>query len=271
MIRAGEKFHALFRERPDFEASTTAVSNFFRRPWFSRTWTFQEVVLSRTATFHCGEYAIGLAAVYASYATVKSCKLETTLYPEIFHPGVVARILALEDNIKNLSGLLILTQDLKSTDPRDKIFGLLGLTKTSEKSLLLPRYDISVSDVYTSYTLALIKDDNELWVLMATDRESPSSDLPSWVPDWKQLSRTRTPENPHGTTYNVSPYITPRFQDLETRPSPELALEGAQVDLITDTYSVEDLCDELFEWNGWDFGILIASFVQNLALPNIYA
>jgi hypothetical protein len=63
-------------------------------------------------------------------------------------------------------------------DPRDKIYALLGITSICIRSFILPRYDMSVGEAYTSSTIASIKDTNNLCLFMAADRESSDQSYP---------------------------------------------------------------------------------------------
>ena len=146
-------------------------------------------------------------------------------------------------DIYNLFSLLTRTSELQVTDPRDKIYALLGLITVSDRSLFLPRYDVSVPEAYTLFTIASIKDDKDLSMLMAADRESPESQFPSWVPDWRRPPRSQPLDDI--VIYNSSQGITQNFEELEHTPSPELPLDGAQIDIISESYALVDLCQEL--------------------------
>ena len=75
---------------------------------------------------------------------------------------------------------------LESTDPRDKIFALLGIAK-DHKELealgVLPDYRKSKKEVYTTVMAALLRQGHTT-VLSYCRTSRTSSDLPSWVPDW---------------------------------------------------------------------------------------
>lgn len=88
--------------------------------------------------------------------------------------------------------LLYLSQELYSTDPRDKVFGLIGLLEgqVGDVSYLRPDYSKGVVDVYTDITVYV------LWHLgsfripeFLDDRfrnTTRFSGLPSWITDWSQ-------------------------------------------------------------------------------------
>jgi len=66
--------------------------------------------------------------------------------------------------------MAILAKNRKSSDGRDKIFGLLGMTETRKQTqnrnlAFEPHYDRSVEEVYTSFAVWAIENDENLDVL----------------------------------------------------------------------------------------------------------
>jgi hypothetical protein len=106
-----------------------------------------------------------------------------------------------------LLGLLMACSTrLDATDPRDKIYGLIGLGRPfgNYKSLVRPDYLKLVESVYCEIARALIEDDRGYAnFLAAAIDETP--DLPSRVSDWRSgpglanmflYDRKSTKENP---------------------------------------------------------------------------
>jgi hypothetical protein len=87
---------------------------------------------------------------------------------------------------------LQLSQQLFSTDPRDKIFAFLGHLGEglAEDPLLKPTYEKSVADVFIDVTLFFIQRDMCLSIfelIYHKAREGPKiPGLPSWANDWTQ-------------------------------------------------------------------------------------
>ena len=84
----------------------------------------------------------------------------------------------------NVFRLLDFSRSALSTDPRDKVYGLLALMDESLASLIKPDYNGAVEDVYRSFTLDAIKATGSLDIIRQSEFDSDcSSTLPSWVPD----------------------------------------------------------------------------------------
>ena len=80
--------------------------------------------------------------------------------------------------------MLLLTQHLHATDPRDKIFAFHGLLSALGAKLPPPDYTKSVQQVYREAAAVAIRHDNSLHMLSAITGQNRLEGLPSWVPDW---------------------------------------------------------------------------------------
>ncbi len=77
---------------------------------------------------------------------------------------------------------------LCSTDPRDIIFGLLGLSTDAKALGIVPNYTLSVLQVYEQVAVALNRNLYDILPLcLGTDLEAAKrAEWPSWVPDWRK-------------------------------------------------------------------------------------
>lgn len=71
-------------------------------------------------------------------------------------------------------------RELEATDPRDKIYALLGLAEDDQFEV---DYDESVREVYQRFAVACIERSGTLGILNFVIG-SYRNDIPSWVPDW---------------------------------------------------------------------------------------
>lgn len=173
------------------------------RPWFQRTWIIQEVVLSHQIIIMCGARYIS----WADLCLFTTCVIDSDLEQYLYGPGTscskdgysesgcirTRKISEIKDHNFNfpLSKTLLLSslvesRSAQSTDPRDKVFGIMSLTNT----LIYPNYFNKVIDVYTEAAMK-IETKNELASLLCcVDHPQPMPGQPSWVPDWSTPRQT---------------------------------------------------------------------------------
>jgi hypothetical protein len=170
-----------------------AVNAVFHRPWFERTWIFQEAVLAKQATVFYGRHEIEWESLYRAAVWLVSC----TLHDEIAYQLMTVRDitgthgrhqerLKTNDNshVPNLFEILFQLTASKSTDPRDKVYALLGIARNPK--VVIPDYKKSVAEVYMETTRALIAESQSLQALNAAQPSIEDKDLPSWAADWRQ-------------------------------------------------------------------------------------
>jgi hypothetical protein len=208
-----------------------ALSLILRRPWFWRTWVVQEVALNENVELHLGS----LSFTWDELELIV-CLLEGQL-PQAWHLDQAVTALELpfsrinrirlrhqrsmkaltqqiadpdlqqttdHDSEPDLLDLLFMSRHLGATDPRDKIYALLGLGKHD----VSPDYSMSPHSVYTDFALQMIglvtseaarrathgleMTSHDLQVRRAMvmiscagrHNQRLSHKLPSWVPDW---------------------------------------------------------------------------------------
>ena len=186
-----------------------ALSRIFSRPYFRRSWIIQEVALARHAVVHCGPYVIDWDLLAAASAYQMG---QLTSDAENAHDAVAA-IMELNRNDhgrgNNLVDALFMSYRFNCTDPRDKIFAMLGLVQAL---VLQPDYNLSVEDVYLQTTHFLLDALGNLDILCCVSHPKRIATLPSWVPDWQTQvvvkrklgkSRVRDPDAPrHQVRYS---------------------------------------------------------------------
>ena len=100
--------------------------------------------------------------------------------------------------VKTLVYTLIRARGFESTDPRDKIYALLGIVDeyAQDKPGLIPDYDTqSTAAVFTRAAIQILEDgDGDLLLLSCVEGEkyqqAVTGPLPSWVPDWSSEEST---------------------------------------------------------------------------------
>ncbi|KAI1409650.1 hypothetical protein F5Y13DRAFT_169746 [Hypoxylon sp. FL1857] len=178
--------------------------NILRRPWFGRVWTIQEACLDTFPTVYIGRHSVHLGHLVDIW---KILALEHRFL--LFCPGS-ARMTSLgsierlyksalfdwDDNPKKksmgevLATLLRFTGKKSSSDPRDQLYGLLGLLKYLKgeelPEELVPDYRLPYQDVYWNYAAYLFESVGDLKLLHCGRNELQH--VPSWVPDFRHIS-----------------------------------------------------------------------------------
>lgn len=83
-----------------------------------------------------------------------------------------------------LNRILYISRKANVKDPRDKVYGLLGLLPPSIALDVHPDYDLSEAKVYTRFSELWVRRFNKLDVLFSWCSFNLRSSVPSWSPDW---------------------------------------------------------------------------------------
>jgi hypothetical protein len=93
-------------------------------------------------------------------------------------------------------GLLKAGRIREATDPRDKIFGLIGLTSDYNNEALKPDYSIKTSTAYERFAINHYRTTKSFALFSVCCLKKSSipelGSLPSWVPDWSQCIEHHT-------------------------------------------------------------------------------
>ena len=159
------------------------LSRVFARPYFRRVWIVQEVVRARRdgVVVKCGEWS----GAWEDLALASRQFEFNHQYSENAHDAVALinglRLRLLEGGAGgDLVDLLFAAYALKCGDPRDKVFGLLGL---ADEVGLVADYGSDAEAVYRATARYLIVERGRLDVLCCVIHPKILS-LPSWAPDW---------------------------------------------------------------------------------------
>lgn len=194
------------------------VSDLGKRDWWKRIWCIQELANARIATFKCGHEEVDFRHyVVVAFVSIlleghlarsitaaetppaldvsKAIRLAHALrgaFPSM-HLGIRQRILQSED--WDLHRLLLLSSVLdaleprgEATDPRDRVYGLLGLAKDSAARDIIADYTVSCEDAYIMTTKVMMRHGYDSLLSLCRRRDS-CKDLPSWCPDWTAPNR----------------------------------------------------------------------------------
>ena len=185
-----------------------AFKDIFGLAWWKRIWVIQEVEVARNVLAVCGNAQISAQTFDVAISKIR----------EIVHPDLLCldRDVVLTKTIKapleidprpggrDLLSLAYLYCGRESTDARDKLYALLGL---SEDMDFEPDYRLSVVDVYARFVTACIKRSGKLDILNFAGLGN-QKDIPSWIPDWSNLKGAKPLHNykswTHAPHFNAS-------------------------------------------------------------------
>ncbi|KAL8716473.1 MAG: hypothetical protein Q9225_006205 [Loekoesia sp. 1 TL-2023] len=182
----------------------TEYMRIFTSPWFCRTWTLQEIALSEEALLGIGRYVLDWKIFEKSVDFLREQDLLASVGPRPAYamPGTL-RFMKIRE-IKKISnspnpssaliGVLRATRHFKVTDPRDKIFAVLGLVgDLSDELKSMVDYKLSTGVVYHRAALWMLQNPDPLQLLAhaGLQRQSGLFDIPSWVPDWYSDDKDR--------------------------------------------------------------------------------
>jgi hypothetical protein len=171
----------------------TAITEFAKMSWFERTWTVQEFFLAKKSAFNWGTYTLD-GTIFVQFLYHPSKHNESCCEVDLPH-GLQIRLSELFPSTFAILSLKAIRMDFlicvrgfrfrKATNPRDKIYGVLGLDVDDTSNLVQTDYTLAVEEVYETFVHSLLNHTKNLNVLshLRTDQQT-NLKLPSFVPDW---------------------------------------------------------------------------------------
>ncbi|OBT67663.1 hypothetical protein VE03_03431 [Pseudogymnoascus sp. 23342-1-I1] len=160
-----------------------------QRPFWKRIWIVQEVVLASQVTILCGPDEMAWSSFALAIWNID--QIINVAMPS-YNPAI-GGLLNLETidclrEIRNLrstfslADLIACLRGSRATDPRDMVYGLLGLVADTS---IRPDYSKATTrDVYTSLVEQCVKEYKSLDIITMRRKSSSDHGLASWVPDW---------------------------------------------------------------------------------------
>ncbi|WYZ46682.1 hypothetical protein EsH8_IX_000907 [Colletotrichum jinshuiense] len=189
-----QPFDVIVKRIAGDERGSLGVAELLGRPYWGRMWMFQEIVLSTISRVHCGELSAPFDGIM--YMDVVSSDQKLWPDPKTSPPWILplrrallntAQFTITPSALENLVNILLLTRRLDATDPRDKLFALMGTCEMAP--YLAIDYNKPVRDLYVEFTRHHIAKTGSLVLLLLAGWENPSDQhdigLPSWTPDFR--------------------------------------------------------------------------------------
>ncbi|KAF4331737.1 het-domain protein [Fusarium beomiforme] len=209
------------------------------KPWWGRSWIFQEILCAPTATVHCGRQSVSWAAFETMAHTIS--ELEAILlarhdrgmqvfiaqYPDLYNFVLFRQQRPISP--LTLAEALQTRRRALATNPLDKVFALLGVCRDEYPAEYPPPppsshevrvdYKRTLADVYSGAVKHIVRSSHNLDILAACQNPQRRNGLPSWAPDWT-VQRNNNPimdVDAWGRIHHVSGKV-PHICDL-IRPS----------------------------------------------------
>jgi hypothetical protein len=197
-----------FEDAPEWPA----LDKLLQRSWFGRIWTLQEIYVPKKPVVVFGPHTIswdaladltvyirknhlsaylvnGSTEFIAGYSSVPFIHDYRQVIKSTQRPGLV------------LLDLLLKAMPSHTTDPRDRVFALMGIAElnhirnigadpTSPYSSITTDYSLGCNKVYMMVAQYILLEAKELCFLATARAKKAGStmSLPSWVPDWNYLN-----------------------------------------------------------------------------------
>ena len=192
---------------PD-EPAWNAFRLFMTRPWFRRVWIVQEFALSKRVTMVCGEWAMDATvpgSLLLLYRILGLGRLDSPGHDRLalqgmriaaqnmrmrFDCGNSAPMLdpqnpARRPTPRSLHSLLEMTRRCDSYDPRDRVYGILGLATDLDSSNLEVDYARGLVEINLDVASHLINQGEGYHMLQSIQCPIRIDDeWPSWLPVW---------------------------------------------------------------------------------------
>lgn len=210
--------------------ATHHFRKFLERPYWSRIWTLQEQVLGQQSIVLCGQGEMNLLALYLTYYSLQTVSrwCPTSLSPEEKGPinallanSVQASIeiragqvrsqnpfdprvrllyssfgclfLNVPSSNRSVWDMVLMTMAYTCSNPKDKIYGMLGMLEGEAQKIVHVDYASSDCDVYRRFVVACMRRMRSLDFIIfggiqpadnLDETTQPKPVLPSWVPNF---------------------------------------------------------------------------------------
>ena len=180
------------------ERALAGLDKLFSSPWWSRLWVAQEYILGQSVQFVTGTYTIDSDVICHGFIGLAHLfnfgRHHRTSLPVSSSSVQLRQVLSMlphrirrrsNDTIwwASISQLLHATKRATCTDPRDRIFAVIGLTSDPLAKLNQPDYELNVSQVYQRFVRTWISERKNLDISTHSQRDEKGRKLPG-LPSW---------------------------------------------------------------------------------------
>ncbi|KAH6491790.1 hypothetical protein HBI55_141090 [Parastagonospora nodorum] len=225
------------------ECLLDAIHGLIDRAWFGRVWVVQELALAKNAMIHVGSFSFPWNSFERFMTWLPHHNFDPRTRPELAEAA--ARVVKVSCNTP-FSSQLCRTVHLSATDPRDKVFSIIGISDPSSTDIK-PDYTMSCQGVFAAAAAAVLREGKfaiyfhaPLHPLRQSQKLRKLPHLPSWVPDLRITGAAYTKKHVGYTGYRT---------DFDTDPSktyhrPTTILSRSQYDTPIEQF-LGNMCRQL--------------------------
>ncbi|KAI0454905.1 heterokaryon incompatibility protein-domain-containing protein [Xylaria acuta] len=239
---------------PPEHLSWGAFGEILSRPWFCRSWVIQEATFSRVSPrMLCGSYELPWRQILSSGTWLLSMCYRLTPLGSKSEIVLVLRSLKLFSELGQVglpwdaTTLLNKAIRFQTSEPRDRIYSLVGLTAEAYETSVLPsvfraNYDRPVRAIFRDVTRYIITASGNLSILTLIRNTPDWGKYPSWVVDfaadvlWERISYFAWSDHAKGwhSVREISNYASGRLPVAVQHSLSDdiLALKGIRVDAV---------------------------------------
>ena len=219
--------------------SGKALRELLGRSWFRRIWVVQELICARKATITCGNHAMEWEIFLDAAVRIRQTNYSETIEDESMSDALFplngmlrGRQIRQQKEQDDLETLLYSYRRCLASDPRDKVFALLGIASGQIAAAYAPNYSIEAFEVYRNLAIHLIIAERNPNALVHCTHIAGSQAplLPSWVPDWSQRLDSNCSPMAWPSAYNAAAGTS--FKGRVSEDLHELFLDGVILNTV---------------------------------------
>ena len=168
------------------------LEEFFSNAYWRRVWVIQEVTVATKVTILCGMCEIpwdDVATILTKWRkTPESVPLGKRSYLKAMHLVDFRDRFRVKREPISLLDAMRWSYQTEATDPRDKIFALLGICHDGATYVPVPNYKQPLEEIIADMSRAMMSYDRslDLMCLKGTSLDEEGK-FPSWTPNWANL------------------------------------------------------------------------------------